>query len=67
MNKGLYKHVDKRCIYFYKKWKNSAENSGSTIRVWCPPSEVDIWNWNNCEDDEDDYGLLVGSTCLVQW
>lgn len=65
MNKGLYKHVDKRCIYFYKKWKNSAENSGSTIRVWCPP--VDIWTWKNCEDDEDDCGLLVGSSCLVQW
>lgn len=68
MNKGLYKHRDGKCIYWYKTWKNYSENSGATMAIWDWYYYTDNkWNWSNCEDNEDDYGLLVGAACLAQW
>ena len=67
MNKGLYKHIDGKCVYWYKTWKNSSENSGSTLAIWNYGFEDNRWNWVNCVDDEDDCGTLVGAACLAQW
>ena len=68
MNKGLYKHRDGQCIYWYETWKNSSKNSGATMAIWDWYSYTDNkWNWSNCEDAEDDYGQLIGAECLAQW
>lgn len=67
MSKGLYKHRDGKCIYWYKTWKNSSKNSGATIIVWNEDFGPDYWTWEDSVDDEDDYGLLVGAACLAQW
>jgi hypothetical protein len=68
MNKGLYKHKDGKCLYWYKTWKNSSENSGATIAIWGWGDYTDNkWNWSNCSDDEDDCGQPIGAACLAQW
>lgn len=67
MNKGLYKHIDRRSLYWYESWKNSAENSGATILIWDEKLGPGKWTWSNSEDDEEDCGTLVGAACLVQW
>ena len=68
MNKGLYKHRDGQYIYWYETWKNSSKNSGATMAIWDWYSYTDNkWNWSNCEDNEDDYGQLIGAACLAQW
>lgn len=67
MNKGLYKHINRRYIYFYKTWENSIKNSGVTIAIWDLPMNKNKWSWVNCDDDEDDYGVLMGAACLAQW
>ena len=67
MNKGLYKHKNGRCIYWYKTWKNSSENSGRTLAIWDWYVYAESWSWENLKDDEDDYGQLIGAACLAQW
>ena len=67
MNKGLYKHRDGKCIYWYKTWKNSTKNSGATMEIWDYSFTSNVWSWTNSEDDEDDYGQLIGAACLAQW
>lgn len=67
MNKGLYKHQDRKCIYWYKTWENSTKNSGSTLAIWNYDITSKLWTWVDCEDDEDDSGDLVGAACLAQW
>ena len=67
MNKGLYKHKDGKCLYWYKTWKNSSKNSGATIMLWNEVLDPDYWTWENCGDDEDDCGQLIGAACLAQW
>lgn len=67
MNKGLFKHQDRRCIYFYKTWENSIKNSGVTIAIWDFPMNDNKWSWVNCDDDEDDCGVFIGAACLAQW
>jgi len=67
MNKGLYKHRDGKCLYWYKTWKNSSENSGVTMAIWDYGFIDNIWSWTNCEDDEDDCGQPIGAACLAQW
>ena len=68
MNKGLYKHVDRIHIYWYKTWKNSSKNFGATIMIWSETVDPDLWTWKDCgDDDEEDSGLLVGAACLAQW
>lgn len=69
MNKGLYKHKDGKCIYWYKKWKNSSENSGVTVAIWGWDLPNDNkWSWINCGDDnEEDSGDCIGAACLAQW
>ena len=67
MNKSLYKHKNGRCIYWYETWKNSSENSGRTLAIWDCHVYAESWSWENCEDDEDDCGQLIGAACLAQW
>lgn len=68
MNKGLYKHVDRKCIYWYETWKNSSKNSGSTLAIWKHAMQSNFWSWSNCDDDdEEDNGQLIGSSCLARW
>lgn len=67
MNKGLYKHWDRKSVYWYKTWENSTKNSGSTLAVWNYDLTNSLWDWVNCEDDEEDSGDLIGAACLAQW
>ena len=67
MNKSLYKHRDGKCLYYYKTWKNSTKNSGATMVIWDYSSTSYVFSWTNSEDDEDDYGQLIGAACLAQW
>ena len=68
MNKGLYKHVNRKYIYWYETWKNSSKNSGSTLAIWKYDTQPNFWSWSNCnEDDEEDNGQLIGSSCLARW
>ena len=61
MNKGLYLYSGGPVVYWYKTWKNSSENSGASIDF----ENVGFWTWENWDDEE--WGLLIGATCLAQW
>ncbi len=65
MNKGLYKEYE--YIYWYKTWKNSSENSGTTITIETLTSDCEIWTWENWWVDEREGRDLIGAACLAQW
>lgn len=51
MNKGLYK--EREYYYFYKFWKNPAENFGTTFVLESSPKQFNTWDWENWVTSDD--------------
>jgi len=65
MNKGMYK--ENQYIYWYKTWKNSLENSGTTITIEDCTGDCETWIWENWWVDFREGRDLIGAACLAQW